>query len=136
MKTTRIGRWAALLGAGAILALTVAPVMAQDAEGDNPYFETGAVEGSGAGMKIGYISLGDQLPFVKLVSDSIAAQAAIAGAELVACDSQVDAAKSLECGQNLGVQGVQGVINFNLFGDSSPEICNAYGNVQIGRAHV
>lgn len=129
MKHSRIGRWAALLGAGAILALTVAPAMAQDAETDNPYFETGAVEGSGAGMKIGYISLGDQLPFVKLVSDSIAEQAAIAGVDLVACDSQVDAAKSLECGQNLGVQGVQGVINFNLFGESSPEICNAYGNV-------
>ncbi len=128
MKRSRLSRFAAAMGAVAILAVAAVPALAQDAE-ENPYFETGAVEGSGAGLKIGYISLGDQLPFVKLVSDSIAAQAAIAGAELVACDSQVDAAKSLECGQQLGVQGVQGVINFNLFGDSSPEICNAYGNV-------
>lgn len=123
----------ALVGAVAVLAVA-APVAAQSPAasteaGANPYFETGAIPDSGKGLKIGYISLGDQLPFVKLVSDSIAEQAGIAGVELVACDSQVDPAKSLECGQNLGVQGVQGVINFNLFGDSSPEICQAYGGV-------
>ncbi len=96
---------------------------------ENPYFATGAVPGSGAGLKVGYISLGDSLPFVKLVSDSIAEQAKIAGLTFSPCDSQVDAAKSLECGQNLGVQGVQGVLNFNLFGDSSKAICEAYGGV-------
>jgi len=129
VNRSRMSRLGAVIGAAAIVAVAAAPVFAQDAAPENPYAETGAIEGSGEGLKIGYISLGDQLPFVKLVSDSIAEQAAIAGVELVACDSQVDAAKSLECGQNLGVQGVQGVINFNLFGDSSPEICNAYGNV-------
>ena len=93
----------------------------------NPY--DGAVAGSGEGKKIGYISLGESLPFVKLVSDSIKEQAEVAGAELAFCDSQVDAAKALECAQNLKVQGVQGVINFNAFADSSPEICEAYGGV-------
>ena len=127
-------RWLALLGAAAMLAVAV-PVAAQSpspsaaAEPVNPYFDTGAVAGSGTGLKIGYISLGDSLPFVKLVSDSIAEQAKIAGVELTACDSQVKSDVALECGQNLGVQGVQGVLNFNLFGDSSPEICQAYGSV-------
>jgi ribose transport system substrate-binding protein len=129
-KRTR--RWLALLGAAAVMVVAV-PVSAQSpsapAEEVNPYFETGAVAGSGEGLKVGYISLGDQLPFVKLVTDSIAAQAQIAGLELAPCDSQVDPVKSLECGQNLGVQQVQGVINFNLYGDSSPEICEAYGSV-------
>ncbi len=126
----------ALAAVGAMLVIA-APVMAQDSSPDaspmmgqaNPYFETGAIEGSGAGKKIGYISLGDNVPFVKLVSDSIKEQAAIAGIDLAFCDSQVDNAKALECGQNLGVQEVQGVINFQVFQDSSPEICNSYKNV-------
>lgn len=122
----------ALLGVGAMLAVA-APVMAQDsspaAAPENPYFETGAVPGSGEGKRIGYISLGDNVPFVKLVSDSIKEQADIAGVDLAFCDSQVDNAKALECGQNLGVQQVQGVINFQVFQDSSPEICASYGGV-------
>jgi ribose transport system substrate-binding protein len=131
-RSLRSRRWAALLGAAAVFAVAV-PVAAQDASPaastDNPYFETGAVPGSGAGLKVGYISLGDNVPFVKLVSDSIKEQAEIAGLDLAFCDSQVDNAKALECGQNLGVQQVQGVINFQVFQDSSPEICNSYNNV-------
>jgi ribose transport system substrate-binding protein len=84
------------------------------------------VPGSGEGIKIGYISLGESIPFVKLVSDSIKEQARIAGAELVFCDSQLDASKALECGQNLKVQNVQGVLNFQAFAASAPEICAAY----------
>lgn len=128
------------LGVAGLLALSVAPgALAQDASGSpaaspaaapvNPYFETGAIPGSGAGKKVGYISLGDNVPFVKLVSDSIKEQAEVAGLDLAFCDSQVDNAKALECGQNLGVQQVQGVINFQVFQDSSPEICNSYNNV-------
>ena len=80
-------------------------------------------------FKIGYISLGDSVPFVKLVSDGIREAAAEAGQDLAFCDSQIDAAKALECAQNLKVQGVQGVLNFQVFQDSSPEICEAYGSV-------
>jgi ribose transport system substrate-binding protein len=80
-------------------------------------------------FKIGYISLGDNVPFVKLVSDGIKKAAADAGQDLAFCDSQVDAAKALECAQNFKVQGVQGVLNFQVFQDSSPEICAAYGDV-------
>ena len=135
-RSLRSRRWAALLGVTALLAVA-APVMAQDGSPAaspapavvNPYFEAGAAPGSGAGLKIGYISLGDNVPFVKLVSDSIKEQADIAGVDLAFCDSQVDNAKALECGQNLGVQQVQGVINFQVFQDSSPEICNSYNNV-------
>ena len=79
--------------------------------------------------KIGYISLGDSVPFVKLVSDGIKEAATAAGQELVFCDSEIDAAKALSCAQNLEVQGVEGVLNFQVFQDSSPEICEAYGSV-------
>ena len=45
------------------------------------------------------------------------------------CDSEIDAAKALACAQNLKVQGAEGVLNFQVFQDSSPEICTAYGSV-------
>jgi ribose transport system substrate-binding protein len=80
-------------------------------------------------FKIGYISLGDSVPFVKLVSDGIRDAAKEAGQELLFCDSEIDAAKALACAQNLKVQGAQGVLNFQVFQDSSPEICTAYGGV-------
>lgn len=80
-------------------------------------------------FKIGYISLGDSVPFVKLVSDGIKESAEDAGQELVFCDSEIDAAKALACAQNLKVQGVEGVLNFQVFQDSSPEVCAAYGSV-------
>lgn len=84
---------------------------------------------SGESFKIGYISLGDSVPFVKLVSDGIREAAEAAGQELLFCDSEIDAAKALACAQNLKVQGAQGVINFQVFQDSSPEICAAYDSV-------
>jgi ribose transport system substrate-binding protein len=80
-------------------------------------------------MKVGYISLGDAIPFVKLVSNSIQEEADKAGVEIAFCDSEIDAAKALACAQNLKVQEVQAVLNFQLFEDSSPEICAAYGDL-------
>lgn len=80
-------------------------------------------------FKVGYISLGESIPFVKLVSDSIKAEAEKANVEIAFCDSEIDAAKALACAQNLKVQEVQAVLNFQLFEDSSPEICAAYGGL-------
>ncbi len=82
-----------------------------------------------AARKVGYISLGESIPFVKLVSDNIKAEAAKVGVEIAFCDSEIDAAKALACAQNLKVQQVEAVLNFQLFEDSSPEICAAYGDL-------
>lgn len=84
---------------------------------------------SAQSFKVGYISLGEAIPFVKLVSDNIKAEAEKAGVEIAFCDSEIDAAKALSCAQNLKVQQVQAVLNFQLFEDSSPEICAAYGDL-------
>jgi ribose transport system substrate-binding protein len=84
-----------------------------------------AVPGSGDGVKIGYISLGDQVPFVKLVSDDIRKQAETAGAHLVFCDSQLDAAKALDCAKNFKTQNVDVIINFQVDEKSAPRICAA-----------
>jgi ribose transport system substrate-binding protein len=63
------------------------------------------------------------------VSDGIKKAATDAGQDLLFCDSEIDAAKALACAQNFKVQGAQGVLNFQVFQDSSPEICTAYGSV-------
>jgi ribose transport system substrate-binding protein len=80
-------------------------------------------------FKVGYISLGEAIPFVSIVSNSIKDEATKAGVELAFCDSEIDAAKALACAQNLKVQQVQAVLNFQLFEDSSPEVCAAYGGL-------
>lgn len=85
----------------------------------------GARPGSGKGVKIGYISLGDQVPFVKLVSDGIKEQAKAAGADLVFCDSRVDAAKALDCAKNFKTQNVDVIINFQVDEKAAPNICAA-----------
>jgi ribose transport system substrate-binding protein len=92
-------------------------------EGVAPY--DGAEPGSGEGLRIGYISLGDAVPFVRLVSEGIREQVELSGAEFVFCDSQIDAGEALACAQQLAVQEVDGVLNFQVFQDSSPEICAA-----------
>lgn len=87
---------------------------------------TAPAEANGA---VGYISLGDSVPFVKLVSDGIRAEADAAGVDLVFCDSEIDAAKALECAQLFSTRDVQVVLNFQVDQQSSPEICAAYNDV-------
>lgn len=87
--------------------------------------------GSGKGLILGYISLGDAVPFVKLVSDSIRKQAKIAGVKLEFCDSKIDDAKALECVQAFKVKGVQGYLNFNLGAAAGPAIYAAGPQVPV-----
>ena len=91
--------------------------------------ESPSASASAQSFKVGYISLGEAIPFVKLVSDSIKSEAAKAGVEIAFCDSQIKAEEALACAQNLKVQQVQAVLNFQLFEDSSPEVCAAYGGL-------
>ena len=132
----RLARWSTVF---AILALMVAacsnppaaPSSAPPASSAPASVAPASVAPASAAakFKIGYISLGDSVPFVKLVSDGIKEAATAAGQDLLFCDSEIDAAKALACAQNLKVQGAQGVLNFQVFQDSSPEICTAYGSV-------
>jgi ABC-type proline/glycine betaine transport system substrate-binding protein/ABC-type sugar transport system substrate-binding protein len=86
---------------------------------------------AGEGVKVGYISLGESVPFAKLVSDGIKEEAARFGVDLVFCDSELDAETAVACAQDFKVQGVEGVLNFQVFEDSSPEICVAHGDVPV-----
>ena len=130
----RASRWAILLAGAAIVAAactnaaTTAPSAAPATAAPSAAATT-APSVAATKYKIGYISLGDSVPFVKLVSDGIKKAATDAGQDLLFCDSEIDAAKALACAQNFKVQGAQGVLNFQVFQDSSKEICAAYGDV-------
>ena len=74
-------------GAAALAAMLLTPAVsagksAVEGESANPYAQTGAIAGSGTGKRIGYISLGDELPCVRRVTESIIEQAAVAPARL------------------------------------------------------
>jgi ribose transport system substrate-binding protein len=76
----------------------------------NPY--DGVTEGAGSGLKVGYVSYGEQVPFVVEVTKGIREQAAAAGAELVECDARLDANAVAGCMTQLAEAGVQGIIQF------------------------
>jgi ribose transport system substrate-binding protein len=114
----------------ASLALVVAGALVATALGAGPPppksvpFQQ-AIPGSGKGLKLGYISLGESVPFVRLVSNGIKAQAKRAGAKLVFCDSALDPAKALDCAKTFKTQGVQGYLNFQVTQNASASICKA-----------
>ena len=119
----------ALVAAGAFAATAYATISAAPTSKSVKF--RGATPGSGKGLKIGYISLGESVPFVVLVSNSIKKQAKIAGAQLVFCDSALDAAKALDCAKSFKTQGVQGYLNFDLFANASANICKAGPQVPV-----
>ncbi|GAC1473723.1 MAG: sugar ABC transporter substrate-binding protein [Chloroflexota bacterium] len=93
-------------------------------------FETPAA-GSGKGLKLGYISLGEQVPFVHLVTVSIKKAAAAAGTTMIVCDSREQTDVSLQCAKNFKTQGVQGYLNFQSDAASSASICAAGPSVPV-----
>jgi len=87
--------------------------------------------GSGAGLKLGYISIGEAIPFAVDLTTSFKEQADIAGAELIVCDSNFDAALAIECARSLATQGVDGYMSSQLNAASSPEVCDAGPDVPV-----
>jgi ribose transport system substrate-binding protein len=87
--------------------------------------------GSGKGVRIGYISNGEKIGFVKIVSDGIREQAKRAGAQLLFCDSEVDAAKALACARDLRTQNVDVLVEYQNDAKAAPEICQAGPQVPV-----
>ena len=137
MKTGRISRISISALAGAALLIPMSVLGAQGAVKPKSLPATEFVnfvhpaKGSGKGLILGYISLGDQVPFVKLVSDSIKREAKLSGAKLEFCDSQLDAAKALACAQLFKVKHVQAYLNFQLDAAAGPSIYKAGPQVPV-----
>jgi ribose transport system substrate-binding protein len=114
----RSSRRVALL---ASLAAVIACVLVAGTAGAKPL----AQKSPAAKIKIGYINLSDQLPFVVLVRKSIERAAKKYGVTLVECDSNLDAQKAINCAAQLKSQHVQGIANFQLDSKAAPRVCAA-----------
>jgi ribose transport system substrate-binding protein len=90
-----------------------------------------ATPGSGAGLKLGYISLGEQIPFAHLVTVSIQKQAARAGAKMTVCDSREQTSVTLDCVKTFKTQHIQGYLNFQSDAKAAPSICAAGPQVPV-----
>lgn len=91
----------------------------------------GAKRGSGKGLKIGYISLGEANAYIRRASIGIQREAKIAGAKLILCDSAFDAAKALACAKTFKTLNVDGILNFQLYADAAARICAAGPKVPV-----
>jgi len=129
----RAGRVVALLVVAALAAVACVPQAGGQASptptlaptptpSANPY--EGVAQGVGAGVKLGYLSYGELVPFVFEISDGIRAQAALAGAELVECDANLDANRVADCMKQLTEAGVQGIIQFQGTLADPAVVCN------------
>jgi ribose transport system substrate-binding protein len=120
---------AACSGGGATASPPVATSAAPTTAGASASASASSSAPAAKSHKIGYISLGDSVPFVKLVSDGIIKAGKDLGQSVFFCDSKIDTAAALDCANQMKVQAVEGVLNFQVDQKSSPEICTAYGNL-------
>ncbi|MBM9475324.1 LacI family DNA-binding transcriptional regulator [Nakamurella flavida] len=65
---------------------------------------------AGTGLRIGLIAAAGSDAFSRAVTDSVAAQATLSGAELIRCDPGDDPALVLDCARRLATQDVDGWI--------------------------
>ena len=117
----RSSRLSALV-VGIALALAVSTTVASSAAAKN---------NAPVKIKIGYINLSDQLPFVVLVRKSIERAAKANGAQLVECDSNLDAQKAINCAAQLKLEGVKGIMNYQLDSKAAPRVCAAGPKVPV-----
>jgi ribose transport system substrate-binding protein len=112
-----------------VTAALEAAVAAANTEDRGAAEFTGATAGSGEGMVIGYISAGEASPFVYALTAGVKKQAEIAGIDLRFCDSEFDAAKALQCANDLATQGINGLFNMQVDAASAPNICHVNSDV-------
>ena len=123
-----------MLGATSVQAGTSVPDESDEAAPIPPEgvteFEQ-AEPGSGEGLTIGFIQLNLAAGFVQDVQAGVEEQIEIAGAELVTCDSEADAAKAVDCARQFDVQGVDAQITFQADTNAAPRVCEAGPDVPV-----
>lgn len=117
--------------AGASTATSSAPPPAALAKEPNAVAFRQAAADSARGLKLGFISLGEQVPFGHLVTQGMRAQVEQAGGTFVFCDSKGDGATALDCAKTLKTQGVNGYLNFQPDSKSAAAICAAGPQVPV-----
>jgi ribose transport system substrate-binding protein len=90
-----------------------------------------AQPGSGKGLKIGFIQLTLAVGFPQAVQKSVQDQVKRAGATLLTCDSQADAAKAVDCAKQFKVEKINGQITFQPDANAAPRVCSAGPKVPV-----
>lgn len=110
-------------GAATDAALAEAAAAANTSAQDSVPFSK-VKPGSAKGMTVGYISAGEESPFVHAITVGVKQQAQKAGMSLKTCDAQFDAAKALKCARDLSTQGIDGLFNMQIDNAAAAGICN------------
>lgn len=90
-----------------------------------------AEPGSGEGLTIGFTQLSLSSGFPQDVQRGVEEQIERSGAELVTCDSKLDAAKALDCAKLFKTRGADGLITFQADTNAAPRICEAGPQVPV-----
>lgn len=98
-------------------------------EGVVPFEDAAA--GSGDGLTIGFTQLSLAVPFGQDVQEGVEAQIEKSGAKLITCDSELDAAKALNCARQFSTQDVDGLITFQADAAAAQNICEAGPDVPV-----
>lgn len=117
-------------GAGQSALAAAAKVTVPGGESGATKFQP-PVPGSGSGLKLGYISLSEAVPFAHLVTLGIEHVAKADGAQMVVCDAKNDPATALACARTFVSEGVQGYLNFQADASAAPSICSAGPKVPV-----
>lgn len=121
-KTRRIGR---LIGASGAFVLSASVAFAQ--EMPTPPDAVAAFEpiepGIGEGLTIGFTQLGLGVPFTEALQSGMEEAAAVAGIELITCDSKFDAAEALNCARQFRTREVDGLVTFQADATAAENIC-------------
>lgn len=127
----------ALASGGPAAGLASAPAVGTTGSGSGAAPRPSRVDSPGAAgpsdgsfaPRIGYISLDEDLAFVRTVTDSIRAAAAGSGLELVECDPDWTREGVRRCAERLGSIGVDGLVSFQPFAELADEVCALTGSV-------
>ena len=84
-----------------------------------------------AQIKIGFVNLGNSIPYAVEVQKGVVAAAKKAGVQVVTCDSALSVTKAISCVQAFKSEGVQGIAEYQYDQQAAPRVCKAGPNVPV-----
>jgi len=82
-------------------------------------------------IKIGFVNLGDSIPYAVEVQKGILTAAKKANVKVVTCDSALSVPKAISCVQAFKSEGVQGIAEYQYDQQAAPRVCKAGPNVPV-----
>jgi ribose transport system substrate-binding protein len=82
-------------------------------------------------IKIGFVNLGNSIPYAVEVQKSVVAAGKKAGVQVVTCDSALSVPKAIACVQAFKSEGVQGIAEYQYDQQAAPRVCKAGPKVPV-----